>query len=139
MATLTAAYATEKDPWKLAGIVASTALVLWIAHVYSDAISHSITHTRPTLRGLGAIAREEVGIVLAAVPPLLALVLGAFGAIRESRAAWLALATGLFVLAAQGVRYARLEGFSRAATVVATAINLGLGLLVVALKVVIAH
>ena len=44
MATLTAAYASEHDPWRLAVIVATTASVLWIAHLYSHALSESIAH-----------------------------------------------------------------------------------------------
>src|SRR5262249_54214118 len=45
MATLTAAYANESDPWKLAEIVATTSFVLWIAHVYAHGLSRMITHS----------------------------------------------------------------------------------------------
>jgi hypothetical protein len=89
--------------------------------------------------GLKSIARRELGIVLAAVLPILALVLGAIGVLRETRAVWVALGVGLFTLAAEGVRYSRLEGFGRTATLAATGLNLVLGLLVVALKIAVAH
>jgi len=139
MATLTAAYASEKDPWKLAATVAAAVLVLWVAHVYSHALSESIAEGKVGFAGLRSIARRELGIVLAAVLPILALVLGAIGVVRETRAVWVALGVGLFTLAAEGVRYSRLEGFGRTATLAATGLNLVLGLLVVALKIAVAH
>ena len=39
----------------------------------------------------------------------------------------------------EGVRYARLEGLGRTGTLTATALNVALGLLVVALKVLVVH
>ena len=42
-------------------------------------------------------------------------------------------------LGAQGLRYARSQRMARLGTVVAVAVNLGLGLVIVALKVFITH
>lgn len=140
MATLTAAYATEKHPWKLAGIVASTVVVFWIAHLYAHGLSESITLSRRlTLDELAHIARREAGILFAAAAPIAALVVGATRLVGETTAVWLALAIGLVTLAVEGFRYARLERYGRAGTLVAIAVNLSLGLLVVALKVGLAH
>jgi hypothetical protein len=140
MATLTAAYATEKHPWKLAGIVASTAVVFWIAHLYAHALSESITLSRRiTFDELAHIARREAGLLFAAAAPIAALVIGATTVVRETRAVWLALAIGLVTLAVEGLRYARLESLGRAGTVAAIVANVSLGLLVVALKVALAH
>jgi hypothetical protein len=140
MATLTAAYATETHPWKLAGIVLSAALVLWIAHLYAHGLSESIVQERHLSRDeLSAIVRRELGIPLAAAAPTAALVLGAIGLFGETTAVWLALAVGLVTLTAEGVRFARLEGFGLVGTVVAMGLNLALGLLVVAMKVALAH
>jgi hypothetical protein len=140
MATLTAAYATQKDPWRLAGIVVTTAIVLWIAHLYSHALGETIAEGhRPGRRVLFGIARIEIGILMAAVGPTVALVLGSAGILHESAAVWLALAIGLVTLGVEGLRFARLERFGVAATIVATCVNLGLGLLVVLLKVAVAH
>jgi hypothetical protein len=140
MATVTAAYANEHDPWRLAVIVWTTALVLWIAHLYAHGLAESISR-RQRLTGaeVAQIARRELGILLAAIPPSSALLLGALGVIREARSVWLALALGLVTLGAEGIRYARLETLSRPETLVIVAANLGLGLLVVALKVAVAH
>ena len=140
MATLTAAYASEKNPWRLAAIVVTTAVVLWIAHLYSHALGETIADgRRPNLRTVRAIARVEVGILIAAAGPTVALVLGSSGLLHETAAVWLALAIGLVTLGVEGLRFARLESFGLAATVVATCVNLGLGLLVVVLKVAVAH
>jgi hypothetical protein len=140
MATLTAAYATEKHPWKLAGIVASTVVVFWIAHLYAHGLSESITLSRRlTLDELAHIARREAGLLFAAAAPIAALVVGATRLVGETTAVWLALAIGLVTLAVEGFRYARLERYGRAGTLVAIAANLSLGVLVVALKVGLAH
>jgi hypothetical protein len=139
MATLTAAYASEKDPWKLATTVAGAVLVLWIAHVYAHTLAEALSDRREKLSAIGSVARRELGIMLAAVLPIGALVLGAIGVFRETSAVWVALGVGLFTLGAEGVRFARIEGLGRGRTLAATGLNLALGLFVVALKVLIAH
>ena len=140
MATLTAAYAGEKDPWKLAAIVFSTALVLWVAHLYAHGLSESIVEKRHLRRDeLRALVRREIGVLLAAVGPVVALLLGALGVVGETTAVWLAMGAGLLTLAGEGVRFGRMESLGPAGMVVATGLNLGLGLLVVALKVALAH
>jgi hypothetical protein len=139
MATVTA-FGNEKDPWKLAGLVAATAIVFWIAHVYAHAISESIAE-QGTLRPatVASIAHREFGIVLAAVLPVTVLVLGAIGVFNERRAVWYALFVGLATLAVEGARYARLERLRLRGTLIAIASNVILGLFVVALKVGVSH
>ena len=82
---------------------------------------------------------RELGILLAAVPPTLALTLGALGLFDETASIWLALGLGLAILAVEGVRYARIEGLGSAATLMAVAVNVGIGLLVVLLKAEVLH
>jgi len=59
--------------------------------------------------------------------------------VKESTDIWIAFAVGLAALAAQGVRYARVEHLGRMGTVAAVAVNLALGGIVVVLKVLITH
>jgi hypothetical protein len=140
MATLTAAYATEKDPWRLAVLVWTTAFVLWIAHLYSHGLAESISRRqRLSSQELRDIARREIGIILAAAVPSAALLLGALGVVRESAAVWLALGLGLAILAAEGFRYAHIETLGRTATLAIVGTNVAVGLLVVVLKVAVAH
>jgi hypothetical protein len=140
MATLTAAYATEKHPWKLAVIVVTTSVVLWISHLYAHGLSASIEQSRHLRRGeLFAIIRRELGILLAAAAPTVALLLGAAHVFAETAAIWLALGIGLVTLAVEGLRFARLERLALPGTVIAIGLNLALGLAIVALKVQVAH
>ncbi|HSC74297.1 MAG TPA: hypothetical protein VLB89_09035 [Gaiellaceae bacterium] len=140
MATLTAAYATEKDPWRLAVLVWTTAFVLWVAHLYSHGLAESISRRqRLSMPELKDIARRELGILLAAAVPSAALLLGALGIVRESASVWVALGLGLAILAAEGLRYAHIETLGRTATLSVVGGNLAVGLFVVILKVAIAH
>jgi hypothetical protein len=130
----------QADPWRLATIAASTVLVLWLAHVYSHALAETITAGRRLDRAeLIDVMRRELPIPLAAVAPVSMLVLGAAGILRETTAIRLALGICLATLALQGLRYAGVEGFSKAGTIVAVAVNFSLGLVIVALEVALAH
>ena len=141
LATLTAgAAAYEDDLWRLEVVVAASVLILWVAHVYAHGLGDSLSlERRLTLVELGAIARREVSIPLAAVLPLAAIALGALGVLEGRTAVWVAFALGVATLAVQGLRYARLERLGRAGTVVAVAVNVGLGLTIVAVKVLVGH
>jgi hypothetical protein len=76
---------------------------------------------------------------LSVVLPAAALVIGALGIIGGSVAIWLALGLGVAALAAQGVRYARLERLSKTGTTIVVGLNLVLGLSLVILKVIVVH
>ena len=80
-----------------------------------------------------------MGIPAAALAPIAALVLAAFGVLAEQTAVWLALGIGVATLGVQGARYAALEQLGRTGTLGAIALNLFLGLVIVALKALLAH
>jgi hypothetical protein len=128
------------SPWTVEELLASTAVVLWIAHLYTHALSESISDDR-RLSGarVWSLAVRELGILLAAIPPSIALTLGAVGLFDETTSIWIALAAGLAILAVEGVRYARIEGLGSAAMLVVVAANVGIGLLVVLLKAEVLH
>src|SRR5262249_39738296 len=131
MATITAAYATERDPAKLAEIVIATNLVLWIAHLHAHGIGESIVLGRRVgLADIRDMSAREIGIVGAAALPCLALILGGIGVFSESTSVWIAFAIGLITLGAEGVRYARMERLGAGATAGAVALNLALGIAV---------
>jgi hypothetical protein len=89
--------------------------------------------------GVWRLAGRELGILLAVVPPSLALLLGAVGVLDESASIWLALAVGLVALALEGLRYARVERLALTGTLLVVAANAGLGLMVVLLKAEVLH
>lgn len=125
---------------ELAGIVAGTAIVLWIAHVYSHSLAETISRGRRLDRAeLTSVARREIGMLLAAVAPVGALVLGALGILQDSTAAWLAMGFGLAALVAAGVMYATVERLGLVASALTIAVNLGLGLVIVGLKAGLGH
>ena len=141
MAALTAAYAAERhDPRKLVELVISAVLVFWVAYVYANALAESIESGRRLRRSqLTHVASRELGIILAAVVPVSALMLGVLGLIHESASVWLAIAIGLVILTIQGYRYARVASFGRMGTTLILVFNLALGATVVGLKVALVH
>jgi len=140
MGAIAAGATTDPRPGKLAAAVAATVVVLWIAHVYSDALAETVKLGRRLDRTeLASVARRELAIPLAGVAPVTALVLGEVGVLRESTAGWLAMGIGLATLLVQGIRYAGVERLSPLGTAVTVGINLGLGLLIVGLKAGLGH
>jgi hypothetical protein len=141
LATLTAgASSYQDDLWRLVTLAGATVVVLWIAHVYSHGLGESLElGRRLNFDELRSIARREFSILVAAALPLAAVVLGAVGVLRHRTAIWLALGIGVATLAAQGLRYARLERLTATGTIVSVGLNLALGLFIVLLKAVVAH
>lgn len=141
LTALTASYAAERHhPWKLVELVTSAVLVFWVAYVYAQALSESIEkRSRLSWPVIEGIASRELGLMLSAIVPILALLLGAVGLISEKASIWLAIALGLATLSAEGIRYARVTHLSRAATGAILVMNLVLGVCVVVLKVTLVH
>jgi len=140
LSALTAGAAFKHSLGHLAEIVATSVVVLWIAHVYAHGIAESLEQNRRLTTGeLIAIAGRELAIPLAAVLPLVALLLGASHEIRDDTAVWVAIGVGIATLVAQGLRYARLKRMGFRGTSLSVLLNLALGLTIVAIKVYVAH
>jgi hypothetical protein len=140
LAALAAGAAEHLGPTKLVVVVATTAGVIWIAHVYAHALGESIERGRRVDRAeLSAITDRELPILAAAAAPTAVLLLGAFGIVAEQTDIWLAFAVGLTALAVQGARYARVERLGAAGTAAVVAANLALGAIIVVFKVVVSH
>jgi hypothetical protein len=103
-------YQHEHGLWRLDAIAATSAIVLWLAHVYAHTLGESLQiGRRLTVAEFASVAQREYSVVLAAVLPVLAVGLGAIGLIPAATALWLAFGAGVITLCAQGARYARLE------------------------------
>lgn len=134
------ARAFPDQPGRLAAVVAATAIVFWVAHLYAHALGESLgRRERLSLDELRDVARRELSLVEAAVPPVAALLLGGVGFLDEEAAVWLAFGLGLAVLAEQGLAFARGERLGRTATILVLCANLLLGLALVGLKLLIGH
>ena len=128
------------DAWKIVVLLAVTALVFWLAHVYADSLAHIVAENQHlSLAELGRIARRESSIIEAAVPPVAALLLAVFGLISTKGAAWIAYGLGLAVLTASGLVFARVERLGWVATLVVVALNVALGVALVGLKLFVSH
>jgi hypothetical protein len=137
---VTGAKAYPHEPGHVAVLVAITTVVFWLAHVYAHALGHSVSREEPLSRtALRHIARHEAALIEAGVPSIIALLLGSVGVVSARTSYWLALGVGLTVLAADGVIFARTERLGGLSTVAVVAANLALGLVLVALKVLVAH
>ena len=134
------ARAYPHDAGRIAALVVVTSVVFWVAHVYAHALAHSVAHDEHlSLAEVRYVARREASILEAAVPPLAALLLGAFGVLSTKTAVWVAFGLGLVVLAVEGVTYARVERLGWLGTLVVLGANVGLGLALVAVKVFLTH
>jgi hypothetical protein len=134
------ARAYPHEPGHIAVLVGATCVTFWLAHVYAHGLGHSVHRGEHlSFAELVRIAHGEASILEAALPPIVALLFGALGIFSPHTAVWTAFALGLVVLAAQGLVFARIELLGRLATVAVVAANLGLGLLLVALKLLLTH
>jgi hypothetical protein len=134
------ARAYPQEAGNIAVLVAVTSVVLWLAHVYAHSLAHSVAYDQHlSLAELRYIARREGSIVEAALPPVAALLLGAFGVVSTQVAVWAAIGLGLLVLGVQGITFARVERLGRLGTLLVIATNLGLGVVFVGLKLLLTH
>jgi hypothetical protein len=134
------AKAYPHEPGHIAVLVAVTCAVFWLAHVYAHGIGQAVhSNEHLSFADLLAIAQREASVIEAAVPPIVALLLGAIGVFGSKTSIWIAFVLGLLVLAAQGVVFARIERLNILATIGVVAANLGFGLVLVLLKLFVSH
>jgi hypothetical protein len=134
------AKAYPHDAWKIALLLAVTAVVFWLAHVYAHSLAHVVARDEHLSLGeLRTIGRHESSIIEAALPPLAAVLLAAVGLISTKAGVWIAYGLGLAVLMASGLIFARVERLGWLATLLVIALNVALGLALVALKLVVTH
>ena len=125
-------------PVELAVILLATGAVFWLVHVYSRTLGHYVIDGRFHRHRLAHVMREESPIILAAIPPALAaLIVGAIG--NASAAAWWAFFVAIAGQVIWAIVAAREAGQPPIGVFLAAAVNLGLGLVLVALKVAISH
>jgi hypothetical protein len=124
----------------IAALVLGTSVVFWLAHVYAHSVGQAVAQDQHLSLGeFGHIAHREASIVEAALPPFVALLLGAINLISDNAAIWAALVLGLLVLGAQGLAVARVERMGLVGTLLVVAGNAGIGLLLIAVKLAVSH
>jgi hypothetical protein len=137
---LIAAYSAEEslDPLLIATALIVTLGVFWLAHSQAEllAMRYAVGH-RLSRAERRAHLRHGWPMVEAGFPPAGALLLGGVGLVSDDTSVTLALGTGVAELAAWGVAIGWRERLGPARTIGVTAINVGLGLAVVGLKLLI--
>ena len=120
-------------------LLLATGLVFWLAHVYASLAGdrrHGLWTDWTEIRSAG---RREWPLAQAAVPPALAAGACWLVGLSDAAAAWTALCTALGGQVGWTVAAGRRAGDGTGPIVVSGAVNLLLGLLIVALKVVLTH
>ncbi|MGG7575646.1 hypothetical protein [Streptomyces sirii] len=119
---------------KLVLLLLGTGVVFWAAHVYAHLVGDQLVHQPLSGRELRRVCADEWPIVQAAVPPAAAVAVSPLLGLGPNGAAWL----GLAVAAAEQVGWASVAvvraGAPRRLVLFAGAVNLLLGLTIVALK-----
>jgi hypothetical protein len=128
----------DTGPGVVLGGVLVTAVVFWIVHVYADTLAARVVEPHRRWRDLAVEhARHDITIVEAAIPPAVALLLGVLGVVARETAIWGAIALGLIDLFGWGVLLGRALGYGASRTVVIGMLNVGLGAVMVVLKVLV--
>ncbi len=118
--------------------VGAAVTVFWLAHVWAALVNLRL-RARVTGRDVLECAWAELPMLLAAVPPVLALAAGRAVGLTVGQAEAVALAVAVTELFLWGLAVGRTSARGwRGATVVA-AVDVGLGLAIVSLKAVVVH
>ncbi|MWV48934.1 hypothetical protein GRS96_06535 [Rathayibacter sp. VKM Ac-2803] len=114
--------------------------VFWIAHLYAGTIARlpdSEPSPRTVLAAVGDTARHSIGMLAAMIVPALFLALGPLGLVEEYTAYYLALGSGVVILAVLGYVMSARRGSSLARRLLSTLITTLLGFVVVWLSTLV--
>lgn len=121
----------------LGGVVITT-LVFYVVHVYADVLAARVTSPDRSWSTLAReVGHEEIAIVEAAILPSIPLLLGTLGLLDRETAGWSAIACGLISLFGWGLLVGRALGYTDLRSLLFGAANVGLGGLMVLLKVLV--
>ena len=137
-ATVVVSAGDLRAPVVLALLLIVSGVVFWFAHVY--AVTVAAVHGGWQVGAIRAGLRHEWPVAFAAIPPAIAaIVCGSLPNLSITDGAWAALAVAIIEQQVWGyaaIRTARLSGRTLAMTAL---LNLGMGIVIVALKVMISH
>jgi len=125
----------DSDSWQILVSVVVTTLVFWSAHVYAEVLSQRLAVGRGlTWREVGRAFGDELPMVIAAVPAVLALLGAVVGLYSRDTGAWLAVAIGVAALFAYGLLLGYREHAPLHRVLLNALVNGAFGFVVVALK-----
>ncbi|MFF4416387.1 hypothetical protein ACFYY8_28025 [Streptosporangium sp. NPDC001559] len=123
---------------ELVTLLISTGVVFWIAHVYAEFVSGGYPGRPLTWAGLRSVAREEWPLAQASIPPAVAAAFASGLGASDVVAAWVALGVAVAGQVTWAVTATVKAHSARGVVVFSGVVNLVLGLVIVALKAVIA-
>jgi hypothetical protein len=128
----------KSGPGVMAITIGVSAAVFWIAHVHAGLVARWVrADTRPDRRAVGEIMAREAPMIESAVPAVALVLLAWLGVLSTSAAVWTALVYGVVALAVWGALIAYRAGLGMTGMAVVSGVNLGLGLVIVVLKLLI--
>jgi len=127
------------EPVVLVVVLLATGLVFWLAHVYAQLFGDRANGILINGEEIRTVAAREWPIVQAAVPPALAAAIAGLVGWSDQTAAWLALLVALVAQLGWAVYAAAKAGVPGWLIAASGAVNLVMGLFIVALKVFVGH
>ncbi len=121
--------------WELSGVILGTVVVYWVAHLHAVTLGSSLTHRHHPLAAFQHALRETWPIIGASVVPLAVLLVTSLLGAELRTAAWAALIATIALLTAYSYIAGARGGLDTGGRIASAAAGLGLGLLVVLLKV----
>ncbi len=125
----------ELGPVAVAGWAVATALVFFLAHVYSAIVAAGFARPGRATGLLRSEARREWPMVQGALVPAAVMLLAPLGIIEDDRASYVAVWTGVAMLVGAGLVVGRKESLGWGRSMIIGSINGAIGMIIVALKV----
>lgn len=124
----------------MAAAVAGSGLVFWAAHIHAHVVALWIRReARPSFRDVRHEAREQLPLILACLPAAVILSAAGAGLWSVGTALWIITGVTIGLLALWGIAIARIARLGFVPGLIVTGINVGIGLLIVVLKVAFSH
>ena len=126
-------------PGVMAVTVLISAVVFWIAHVHAGLVARwvAVGEGRPKRAAVADVMAREAPMLESAIPAIVLLLLATVGVIGTTLAVWIALIYGVVALAIWGALIARRAELGTIGVLLVSGVNLGLGALIVLLKLLI--
>ena len=112
-------------------------LVIRAVHVYAATLEHTGPKNRAWRQSVAVALRAELGVLEGALVPLLVLLLGAVGLVRDDRAIWWSMWCGVILLTLMPFVWLRRTGSSIWECLAASVTAGALGLLLILFKVIV--
>jgi hypothetical protein len=123
--------------WEL---VTGVGIATWIAHLYAEVVGDHLRHRSPLDRTeIARAAVDGLPIPLAALPPAVVLFLGRLDVLDARVALWVALVVAFLQLVGVGALTGAAVRSGRSSPWAYAAVTAGIGVVVVVIKLLLAH